>query len=349
MSIFSLARFWGLALLTLALWSSPLLAKSSSREDLFSRLTWAQASQARDALNPSPAAGEGPPVVVAVIPAYHHTHHQSLKTTLDGTRLKSRSGTSRLGSLTLTATKPLSEFITLGWIYQYTFGQYKGGLLVPDLSYLDGRSEVDLSSHMTGLFGDFALGAFGNLNASFLVAWDSFSGRETMISPAGPATRNLESQDTRLGSITLWWRKAVPLSQSWSLSPFLGWRTIRACLRGQTDWTGPVGATTTLNSWAHLVSGGLTLKYQGPVSLTLWAGHNQRTKKGNIPGFSSRAIAPDIANLGWMNNWDQRVWTYGLGLGKSFGDNLNLDLSYNGFQGKDALSQTVNLAVIWVF
>jgi hypothetical protein len=303
----------------------------------------------QSAANFPPGAGENPPVVVAFVPSYHHIHHKNLVTNINGTRLKSAPGTSRLGSVVLTATKPINEIFALGWIYQYTFGDYKGGLLVPDRPTLNGRSDIRLSSNMTGFFGDFNLSSGGRLSLSFFVAWDSFSGHETMITPAGPETRQLQKRDTRLGSITAWWHKDVPLSESWVISPYLGWRTVRACVRGQTVWTGPDGTTATQNNWAHLASGGLTFKYKGPVSLKFWSGYNQRTKKGNNPGFASRALAPGVANVGWMNNWDQGVWTYGFSLGRSLSPGFNLDLSYNGHHGKNTLSQAVNLAAIWIF
>ncbi|MDR0549348.1 MAG: autotransporter outer membrane beta-barrel domain-containing protein [Deltaproteobacteria bacterium] len=345
----SLTLFFGLLFLTLFVFSPLLLAKTqSSKEDQFRELAKAaHAARMDQAL--APAAGDGPPVVVAFVPSYHHIHHQDLITNINGTRLKSRAGDSRLGSVILTATKPINQYFTLGWIYQYTFGKYKGGLLVPDRPTLDGRSDLDLNSNMTGFFGDFNLGAGGRLNLSFFVAWDSFSGQETMLTPAGPDRRQVHKRDTRLGSITAWWYKDFPLSDSWALSPYLGWRTVRACIRGQTVWTAPDGTTATQNNWAHLASGGLTFKYKGPVNLKLWTGYNQRTKKGNVPGFASRAIAPGIANVGWMNNWDQGVWTYGLGVGRAIGDGFSFDLSYNGHYGKNTLSQAINLSLVKIF
>ncbi|MDR2422998.1 MAG: hypothetical protein LBE01_06425 [Deltaproteobacteria bacterium] len=357
MKILPLAQRLGLVL-TIHLFFAPgLWARSQSQESLFRELSLAQAAPAQKALAvpagkaqaAAPAAGDGPPVAVVLVPAYHRTHHRSLKTVIDGISLKSRSGTSRLGSLILTATKPVNQYFSFGWIYEYTFGEYKGGLLTPDIAALDGRSDIDLSSHMTGLFGDVFLGAAGHFNVSLFIAWDSFSGQETMISPAEVETRNLNRQDTRLGSLTIWWDKGFALSDSWELSPYFGWRTIRACVRGQNDWAAQEGTTTTQNAWSHLVSGGATLKYEGPFSFKIWGGYNRRTQKGNVPGFSSRAIAPGIANLGWMNNWDQEVWAYGLGVGRSVGEGLSLNLSYDGFSGQNALSQAVNLAVVWIF
>ncbi|MDR1606820.1 MAG: autotransporter outer membrane beta-barrel domain-containing protein [Deltaproteobacteria bacterium] len=345
---FSVLLSLGLAFLALGLFATSALARPPAKEDLFRQLDLAQSRQSQ--LNSSPSAGEGQPVTVVLVPAYLHSHHNNLTTTLDGTPLKSRSGDARLGSLILTATKPINDRFSFGWIYQYTFGKYKGGLLVPNLPAMDGHSEVDLSSHMTGLFTDIYLGQAGALNLSLFVAWDSFSGQETMIFPnGGQETRSIHRRDTRLGSLTAWWTKQFALNDSWDLTPFLGWRTIRACLRGQADWTAPAGTTTTMNSWAHLVSGGFTLNYKGPVNLKLWSGYNQRTKKDNIPGFGSRAIAPGIANLGWMINWNQRVWTYGLGLSRAVSSGLILDLSYNGFKGEDTISHAANLALIWLF
>jgi hypothetical protein len=299
----------------------------------------------------APAAGEaGRPFTLVMVPAYHQNHHQDLQTTIDGTRLKSRSGTSRLGSFILTYTNPVNEYLSFGWIYQYTFGKYKGGLLVPNDPIFDGHSDLKLSSHMTGILGDIFLGQAGHISWNFLVAWDSFSGNETMITPAGRETRQVDRRDTRLGSVTVWWERPFNLNEELSLSPYAGWRTVRACLRGMAVWTEPVGTTSTQNAWSHIVSGGLTMNYKpGPVSLKLWSGVNHKITKGNTPGFASRAISPGVATLGWMNNWNRTVWTFGFGLSRPISDGFILNVSYDGHRGPDTLSQAGSLAAVWIF
>ncbi|MDR1084374.1 MAG: hypothetical protein LBP22_05795 [Deltaproteobacteria bacterium] len=339
------------AFFVIGLINTDAVAGRDHRESRFSRLDRPSLEQSAQK-NPAPSAGgeAGRPVTVAVVPSYHHIRHDDLTTVMDGTPLKSGSGTSRLGSIILTAAKPINETVSLSWIYQYTFGHYRGGLLVPDLPAFDGRSDLSLSSSMTGVIADFFLGRAGHLNVNFLVAWDSFSGQETMTTPFGRETRSVGRRDTRLGSVTAWYEIPFDLGQGLTLSPYAGWRTIRACLRGLAVWTEPPGTTSASNAWSHIYSGGLTLSYdRGPLNWKLWSGWNQRTKKGNIPGFASRAYSPGVANLGWMNNWDQGVWTYGFSVSRAVTDGVVLDFSYNGHKGSHTLAQAGNLAVVWIF
>jgi hypothetical protein len=319
-----------------------------------------QLAYARNQLNgeSAPSAGFGTgPLVVVMVPEYHFVDHGALVGNVgDNTFLQSRSGSSHTASFTFTATKPLTDVISLGFFYQYVYGSYSSGLTVPvdipGVADFDGTSKVHVNAHVVGVLANFNLGNFGRLETSLLQAFDTYGGSETVITNGTPDTRSADGFSDRVSSLMAWWIKDIPINETLTLSPYLSWRTVYVVLVGQNDWQSTVPGTKLGNShaWAHLASGGLKATWtSGLWTVTGRLGANYRVSKADVPGFSSRAVAPGVAHLGWHTSWDRTIATAALGVGYVIPESCILDLSYNGFLGADTNAHSLSFAAIFPF
>jgi hypothetical protein len=338
-----------LALMFMAISSLALAGPGDGRDGQFRKI--AAEAMARRALNTAPAAGDGGSAwTIALIPEFHYTHHGGYKTRLGGTDLKSDGGTGKTVSFVLTGTRPLTDYFTIGFIYQYAYSDYRGGLLTPDLPIMGGRSDINATSHMIGLLANFDFKEYGRLETSIAEAWDIYNGSETMSVNGAEEKRSVHSFDDRVFSFLTWYSLDFSLSQNWKLSPYLGWRSVHVVLNGQNDWGGPAGSTSDDSAWAHLASLGLKASYQSG----LWgfygrAGVNHRVSRDDIPGLSSRAVAPGVTHLAFMTSFDRTIGTWGLGLNYVIPGKVVFDLGYNGFAGSDINGHTVTLAAVFPF
>jgi hypothetical protein len=301
----------------------------------------------------APSAGFGAgPLVIVVVPEFHYSHHGAILGNVgNGVVLKSRSGHSQTGSVVFTATKPLTDLFSLGFFYQYAYGSYSGGLMTPDLPNLDGHSEVNVNAHVVGLLGNFNLGSYGRLETSVLQAFDSYSGQGTMLNNGVPAlTRSYTGTSDRVTSLMAFYVNDIPVSESLTLSPYLGWRTVYVVLANQIDWQDPIAHLPNSDAWAHLLSGGLKATYSaGPWTLYGRLGTNYRVSRSDIPGFSSRAVSPGIAHLGWMTSWARTIGTWGIGFSYTIPEVGILDVGYNGFAGQDVGVHSLSVTAIFPF
>jgi hypothetical protein len=304
----------------------------------------------------APSAGVGAaPVVIILAPGFDYAGHGAIDGIVGNTRLKSRSGHSEAVSLTFRAIKPLTEVLSLGFFYQIAYGQYSGGLMVPvegppGFSF-DGWSSVNVVSNVVGLTADFKLGSFGTLETAFLAAFENFGGSETSTTP-NPFhpidTRSASSFQDRVASITGFWSKDVEAGGV-TLTPYLGWRSVRVQLINQTAWQGD-GFLPKSASWAHFGAAGLKgVWHFGQWSVSGRLGVNHRFSKSDIPGWASRAMAPGVTHLGWQVAWDKTVASWGLGVGYVMPGTCIIDIGYNGLAGKDTNAQALSVGLIFPF
>jgi hypothetical protein len=301
----------------------------------------------------SPAAGEDAArgVTVLLIPEFHQSSHGELHTILDGSPLKSSKGHSTVGTLTFLAVKPITDRFSLSFIYQYGYADYKGGLLVVDAPGWEGESHIEVEAHLAGFLGDFKFKEAGNFQVSLLEVWDIYKGHETAITPWGEVdTRRVDAFDDRVFSFLVWWDKDFPITDKWTADPYLGWRSVKVNLMDMNDWVAAPGTLKDGNAWTHLAAGGVKFKYSsGLLGFYLRAGINYRVTKDDVVGYTSRAVAPGVTNLGFMTSWDRTVGSYGLGLNYVFPGTMILDFGYNGAAGEDTLYHTVSLSLIFPF
>ena len=104
----------------------------------------------------APAAGEnaGSGFVVTAVPEYYRSNYGNLTTTLDGVKLKASSGHSETASLTLLASKQLTDTFELGFLYQTSYTDSSGGSLVPDAQEFQGRQDFDIIANHVGVFSN---------------------------------------------------------------------------------------------------------------------------------------------------------------------------------------------------
>jgi hypothetical protein len=301
----------------------------------------------------SPNAGENGPgqVTVLLIPEFHQSSHDELHTVMDGVPLKSAKGRSTVGTLTFLATKPIVDWFSLSFIYQYGYADYTGGLLVMDEEGWDGESHIEVEAHLAGFLGDFKFKQAGNFQVSLLEVWDLYKGHETAITPWGTSeTRRVDAFDDRVFSFLVWWDKDFAINEKWTMDPYLGWRSVKVYLMDMNDWSGPSGQLMDGNSWTHLIAGGIKFKYaSGLFGFYSRVGFNYRTTKDDVVGYTSRAVAPGVTNLGFMTSWDRTVGSFGLGVNYVMPGSMILDFGYNGAAGKDTLYHTLSLSFIFPF
>jgi hypothetical protein len=294
----------------------------------------------------APQAGDGgpPSFILVVAPEFYYGSYSSLETTLAGTHLSSEGGDNTGVGLTFQLTKPFNEIFSLSLIYQWSRSEVEGGSLFPTaLAPLYGWTKQHSVSHMAGLIGTINLGRYGKLEPSLLFGFDNFGGTESVINRA---TGDREDSQTALAkdmatSLMVFYSIDLPVTDSLVLTPYLGWRSVFVTLdyRTQADDSG----------WAHLLSGGLSAKWStGPITLIARAGFNHRVSKNDVPGLSTRAVAPGVTHVGWNTSFDRTVATYGLALDWAFGPGV-LELSYDGMAGADTTYHKGALVLIFPF
>jgi hypothetical protein len=305
------------------------------------------------ALHP-PSSGAGPPEwTFAVIPEFDYVSHSDVAGVIDGVRLKRASGDSRTWAVTFVAGKRITDRFKLSFLYKYSYTSYRAGLVVPDMPTISGTADINLSSHLAGLVGNYASDCLGKFEVSLMEAWDLYDGKETFVVNAGGTTRvderSADAFDDRVFSFIVWWDKDFPVSETVTLDPYLGWRTVQVVLNDMNDFTAP-GAYKNDSSTTHLASGGLKVKFDaGPLKLSVRAGVNRKITKNPIPGFASRAVAPGVINLGYMTCWDRTVATWGLGVGYVIPGKVAIDIAYNGAAGPETKLHTVTGAFVFMF
>jgi hypothetical protein len=282
-------------------------------------------------LDASPPAGDGPPsFVISFIPEFYYGDIGALTsdTVATGVTLSQSDGESTGFGITFLAQKIFSPAFTLSFIYQYAYTDYSGGNLFPTNAPGYSTTAQHAYSNMAGLIATINLGAFGVIEPSLLQAWDAYHGVEQVYDPAGNLLSSSPPSvaDDRATSLMAWYTRPFKLSDSLTLTPYLGWRSVFVVIN-QNDQTN--------NAWAHLASGGLSLKYDsGPISLILRGGFNHRVSKSDIPGLSSRAVAPGVTHFGYHTSFARTIGTYGVAFDYAFGPGL-IEISYDGFAGED--------------
>jgi hypothetical protein len=339
------------SLLTLALSADPLIAQTDKPKGDTMRAL-ASTYSAFASLDPSaPSAGDPPSrqVSVTFIPEFHYSSHGNLQSVIGGTALKSEGGHSSVLSFTFMATKPLTDWFKLSFMYQYGYSEYDGGLLVPDIAGFGGTSQIEVDAHLVGFIGDFSFKTAGNFQVSLMEVWDIYRGQETMIFPGGATeTRSVNSFDDRVFSFLTWWDKPFAIGESWNIDPYVGWRSVKVDLMDMNDWAN--GGLYDSSSWTHLVAGGVKFIYNGDLwSFNTRVGVHHRINKDDIPGYTSRAVAPGAVNLGFMTSWDRTVLSYGIGMVKVFPEVCVIALGYNGALGNDTNFHTFSFVLDFPF
>ncbi|MDR1297658.1 MAG: hypothetical protein LBO05_09885 [Deltaproteobacteria bacterium] len=307
-------------------------------------------------LDQAPNAGWGAgPLAVVIVPEFHYTRTAASDGDVGGgTTLYTRSGHSETGSFLFTATKPITDMFSLGFFYQFALGKYTGGMMVPDEGGLASESDVHVTAHVLGVLGNFNLGSYGRLETSVLEAFDSYGGSETQIVPALGIvdSRAQDAFSDRVLSLMAFYVNDFKVGENFTLSPYLGWRSVYVVIVGQTDWSSQARGDLLPNhdAWAHLATGGLKGTWSlGRLNVTARLGANYRVSKDDIPGFASRAVAPGVAHLGWNNNWNRAIGTWGLGFSYVFPEICVLDVGYNGFAGADTSAHNIAAALVFPF
>lgn len=340
-----------LAVVSLALAPVAASAEQSGRENASFKnqfMFQKQASQLYGSANAA-SAGEGSSgVTFLLVPEFHYSSHGSLNTKLGGTDLKASSGDATAWDFLLIGTKQVNDLLTLALTYQFAYTEYSGGLLVPKngvagvIDSFSGDSEINTTSNLIGLDATFNFKEYGKFNLGFAQAWDNYSGNETQYQHlAGGGTisdkRSIDEQQTRVSSIMGWYDIDLPINDSWTFNPYVGWRAIYAVISNQNDWTKAAGAKTGDDGeWVHLASAGFKLKYQADrLGMYMRAGINHRVTSDDVPGLGSRAMAPGVVHFGHMTNMDRTVGTWALGLNYVLSEKAVIDFGYNAYAGSD--------------
>jgi hypothetical protein len=292
----------------------------------------------------SPSAGEGSGFTVVFSPEFYYGRHRTLNTTLNNTDFTQSSGTSQGVGFTFLVSKELTDLFTLSFIYQFAYNEYKGGNLTPQGLPLVGSTKQHAYSNMAGFIGAINLGRYGKIEPSILQGWDSYQGQVITFNTAtNTAISAPPSVDNDFAtSLMVWYSIDLPISNQLILTPYAGWRSVYVVLNNE--------GTYNTHAWAHLVSGGLTLKYlSGPLVFSLRAGVNYRVSKDDIPGLSTRAVAPSITHMGWMSSFDRTIGTFGVGLDYVISPNFILNVSYDGFAGRDTTFHKGGLSLVFPF
>jgi len=358
--ILTLGLFLGLVASSSLVLAGGLTQGRNDRTKAFSDASFAAQQYEMEQKTAEAAGDDAPPEVILVVsPQFHYTNHNTLSTnTLAPVELKSQGGDSKTGSVGFAFSKIVNETLNLTFAYQYAYTDYSGGVLIPSVNYNAGvRGETDQQIHtnILGLIGDINLKDYGRLNLSLVQGFDNFKGHEQIVDPAGAVVdrRSLNQYRQRVTALMAWYEIDAPLNDCWTLTPFVGWRSLYAHLTNQnTNLSDPAfdGKYNNAHAWIHLSSLGTKLTYtDGPLTLSLRGGVNHRFSQDDLPGFANRAIAPGVVQLGYNVNFDETVGTFGAGVTYAAPDFGLVALNYDGFAGSQTDSHQVSLALIFPF
>ncbi|MDR1577989.1 MAG: autotransporter outer membrane beta-barrel domain-containing protein [Deltaproteobacteria bacterium] len=328
-------------LMTLALcigllgWALPSLAFQSreARDRAFQDLSYKAIEQKAQSLNnnQAPPAGEGSPMVVALVPEFSYSHHKAFQDVVGGVQQFIGDGNSKLGSMALVLTKPINDLWSVYFLYQYSYSDYEGSSFTPINTAI---ARVDRSanaySNFIGIGTKLAHPLAGNFDFNIVEAWNTYRSSSTEFDATGAITSGPTesvSYDDRLTSMILYWDKDLAIDDTWTINPYLGWRSVWAVVHPA------VGEDAHL--WLHLATGGVKVKYKsGNLGLYFRGGYNYRVSDDNIQDLATRAIAPGVLQHGWFASYDRDVATWGLGFNYNFKNGWFIDVSYNGMAGK---------------
>jgi hypothetical protein len=310
------------------------------------------------ALAPPSGGDSGGGVSFALIPEWDYVHNKAVSGVSEGSEIKMGEGTSKSWALTFIAGRQFTDWLKVSFLYKYSYTAYNGGMVVGDVDSLVGTSDITLASHLMGFIGNFTSKTAGNFEVSIMEAWDIYSGDETLTvvdTNTGEVidqdTRSADSFDDRVFSFIVWWDKDFDIADGWKIDPYLGWRTVQVVLNDMNDFQqGDPTVHRNDSSTVHLASGGLKFKYgSGPLELSFSAGVNHRVTKDPVPGFASRANAPNNINLGVMSCWDRTVGAWGLGFSYVLPQNVVIGVSYFGAAGSNTIMHSATGALVFLF
>jgi hypothetical protein len=292
--------------------------------------------------NEAPAAGEGSPMVVALVPEFSYSHHKAFRdTNADGDRVFIGDGDSRLGSMALVLTKPLHDQWSVYFLYQYSYSDYDGsafagvgsfarsvaGVGVPGTEVDHVKRNGNAYSHFIGLGAKFAHPVAGNFDFNIVEAWNDYRSKAIATDILGREwVGETQEYDDRLTSMILDWDKDFAINENWTIDPYLGWRSVWAVVHPEDS--------PSVRLWLHLATGGIKVKYNsGNLGVYFRGGYNYRTSHDDIGDLATRAVAPGVLHHGWFASYDRGVGTWGLGFNYNFGNGWFIDISYNGMAG----------------
>ncbi|MDR0549311.1 MAG: autotransporter outer membrane beta-barrel domain-containing protein [Deltaproteobacteria bacterium] len=322
-------------------WAAPSMAYQTreARDRAFQDMSFKATQQKAAAMtqNQAPAAGEGSPMVVALVPEFSYSHHKAFTDKgglLGPDKFFIGSGKSKLGSMALVLTKPLNTEWSVYFLYQYSYSDYDGSdfYSIAYKGMYSLKRTANAYSNFIGLGVKYANPSFGNFDFNVVEAWNVYRSTTTRyVVNGGHVVETLKTNsDDRLTSMILYWDKDFKITENWTIDPYLGWRSVWAVVHPD-DRTYNEDITTL---WLHLATGGVKVKYNaGNLGVYFRAGYNYRVSNDAIPNLATRAVAPGVLHHGWFASYDRDVATWGLGFNYNFGNGLFIDVSYNGMAG----------------
>ncbi|MDR1872776.1 MAG: autotransporter outer membrane beta-barrel domain-containing protein [Deltaproteobacteria bacterium] len=324
-------------------WALPSMAYQTreQRDRMFQDLSFkAMDYKYSQQMNQAPAAGEGSPMVVALVPEFSYSHHKAFKDEVDGVRNFIGSGNSKLGSMALVLTKPLNTEWSVYFLYQYSYSDYDGSAFTNVGETVDEDDNplepevakksrtADAYSHFIGIGAKYAHPVAGNFDFNIVEAWNVYRSTTVVTDVNGDKYRqDDQNYDDRLTSMILYWDKDFAINDNWKIDPYLGWRSVWAVVHPDEG--------DTVHLWLHLVTTGVKLKYNtGNLGVYVRGGYNYRVSHDDIGDLATRALAPGVLQHGWFASYDRSVASWGLGFNYNFGNGWFIDISYNGMAGK---------------
>lgn len=274
-----------------------------------------------------------------VVPQYFHSRSDKASGfKVGGDRLKTAKSRANGMGFSAVYNRRISNVVSLGFMYEYSFMKVNGGMAVPDVAAIDtGYEKTRYHSHVIGFLPEFDFDCFGKLQLSVIQGFDRPSGTETVVwNGAGHDTRSVDKYGTNVTSLMAWYQKDFNLDSCWTLTPYAGWRSLYVDVKNANVWSAPAGTRADDNTWVHLVSGGLKLGYQrGALGFNVRGGVNHRTSGDDIPGYGNRAVAPGVVHFSHRANQDRTVGTFGAGVSYATSKRMVVSVNYDAFFGRD--------------
>lgn len=319
-------------------WAAPSMAFQTreARDRAFQDLSFKAMEQkaTQMAQNQAPAAGEGSPMVVALVPEFSYSHHKAFSDNNDATGdgFKNEfigSGKSKLGSMALVLTKPINTEWSVYFLYQYSYSDYDGSAFqnINLKNLVKAERTANAYSNFIGIGVKYANPIAGNFDFNVVEAWNSYRSTTRYYFAGTQIGDSIKANyDDRLTSMILYWDKDFKITENWTIDPYLGWRSVWAVVHPDE--------APSAHLWLHLATGGVKVKYNaGNLGVYFRGGYNYRVSDDDIADLATRAVAPGVLHHGWFASYDRDVATWGLGFNYNFSNGWFIDISYNGMAG----------------
>ena len=350
-----MTRIFLACFLALFISNTVVAAEAGSAKERMSAESASQIQMAKNQLDAAKAEQGGqkrPDTFVVVMPQAHYTKTESATRMVNGSMLKHGGGHSNGTAVNMLARKQVNDFWGIGLMAFYANIDYAGSIFT--IPAAQGKSYQSAEAYMIGVVSSFDFKKFGKLNFVGAHTWNTFQGYEQASYGGGAFVdrRDLDDQTSTVLSLKLWYDLDIPITDQFTLTPYLGYRYMWLTADKLPDWKGPGYATYDWHDWTSFGTAGSKFRYKiSPfTSIHARGGYTYRFRSEDRLGFAARFGEQSAGYMGWNVNMDRGSVTFGAGIDHAMPKRgLVLGLKYDGFVSSHVESHMATATCVLMF